>query len=211
MFSLTYGQTKILTDTTTKTIFAFGGEINEIFINYVIGLTQKESPNICFIPAASAENPYLINYWYQLCSPLSCTPYVQRVFVSSSSDQKTFEENLLQMDAIIVGGGNTLNMIAIFKAQGIDTVLEKAYKKGIILAGGSAGSLCWFKSGITDSRPQKLSIIQCLGFINASHCPHFSSEKERKPIYEEAILTNKILPGYACDDLAGMLFQNVFS
>ena len=208
LFSLAYGQTKVTTDTTTKTIFAFGGEINDIFINYVIGLTKKDSPKICFIPAASGDNPYLITYWYELCSKLSVKPSVQRVFVSSSEGSKSFEENLLQMDAIIVGGGNTLNMIAIFKAQGIDTVLAKAYQKGIILAGGSAGSLCWFKHGLSDSRPQKLSIIECLGFINASHCPHFSSEKSRKPLYEEAILNHKLMPGYACDDLAGMLFQN---
>jgi len=114
----------------------------------------------------------------------------------------------MQMDAIIVGGGNALNMIAIWKAQGIDTVIAKAYKKGIILAGGSAGSLCWFTNGISDSRPQKLSIVQGLVCINASHCTHFSGEKERKPLYESYILRNEISSGYACDDLAGILFQN---
>ena len=203
-----YGQTKVVTDTTTKTIFAYGGQINEVFVRYVISLTKKEHPKICFIPTAAADNPSYINYWYELCLNLPVKPSVLRVFINSSPDQKSFEESLLQMDAIIVGGGNTLNMVAIWKAQGIDTVLRKAYDKGIILAGGSAGSLCWFTNGITDSRPQKLSIVQGLGFINASHCPHFSGEKERKPLYESYILKNEMQPGYACDDLAGMLFQN---
>lgn len=112
------------------------------------------------------------------------------------------------MDAIIVGGGNTLNMMGIWRAQGIDTVLQKAYEKGIVLAGGSAGSLCWFTTGLSDSRPDKLSRIDCLGFIKASHCPHFSSEKSRKPLYLESIRKKEIPAGYACDDLAGMLFQN---
>jgi peptidase E len=112
------------------------------------------------------------------------------------------------MDAIIVGGGSTLNMIAIWKAQGIDTVLRKAYEKGIVMAGGSAGSLCWFMSGITDSRPKQLTLVDCLGFIQTSHCPHYHSEPGRKPLYQQEILNGHLPAGYACDDRAGILFQN---
>lgn len=215
IFSLTtllmntvYGQTKSSSDAIPRTIFAYGGELNPIFINYVISLTRKKNPKICFIPTALADNANYINYWYELCLDLPVKPSVLRLFINSSSEQKSFEEYLLQMDAIIVGGGNTLNMMAIWKAQGIDTVLRKAYEKGIILAGGSAGSLCWFTDGITDSRPQKLSLMQGLGFINASNCTHYTSEKERKPLYESYILKGEIPPGYASDDLAGMLFLN---
>jgi dipeptidase E len=190
------------------TIFAYGGAMDKIFIKYVITLTGKANPKICFLPTAGADNPYEINYWFKLCSKLPVKPSVQRAFVVSTPGQPDFEENLLQMDAIIVGGGNTLNMMGIWKAQGIDTVLQKAYKKGIVLAGGSAGSLCWFKSGLSDSRPKELSIVDCLGFIDASHCPHFSSELARKPLYEEFILEKRLLPGYAIDDMAGVLFQN---
>jgi peptidase E len=135
-------------------------------------------------------------------------PHVQRVFLNSSPELKTFEANLLSMDAIVVGGGSTLNMLAIWHAQGIDTVLKEAYNKGIVLAGGSAGSLCWFTSGYTDSRPQKLSIMHCLDFIHASHCPHYHSEASRRPLYHEAILKGLLPAGFACDDAAGMLFQN---
>ena len=112
------------------------------------------------------------------------------------------------MDAIIVGGGNTLNMMAIWKAQGIDTVLRKAYNKGIILGGGSAGSLCWFQGGTTDSRPKDLSIVKCLGFIQTSHCPHYHSEPLRKPLYFDNILQGRLSPGYAIDDKAGIVFEN---
>jgi peptidase E len=87
-------------------------------------------------------------------------------------------------------------------------VLRKAYKKGIILGGGSAGSLCWFTGGYTDSRPKQLSLVECLGFIQASHCPHYHSEPSRRPLYQEAVLTGKLSPGYACDDRAGILFEN---
>ncbi|MGE5520192.1 MAG: Type 1 glutamine amidotransferase-like domain-containing protein [Candidatus Dadabacteria bacterium] len=205
-----YGQSQTLpaSNTPVKTIFAYGGEINKDFLRYVIRLTKKTEPKVCFLPTAAADNPYYTNYWFEMCFDFAVKPSIQRMFVSSSPGQKSFEENLLGMDAIIVGGGNTLNMIAIWKAQGVDTVLRKAYEKGIILAGGSAGSLCWFKNGLSDSRPQKLSVVECLGFINASHCPHYSSEKTRRPLYLESVLKGEVPAGYACDDLAGMLFRN---
>lgn len=202
------GQTDAAAVNPVKTIFAYGGDLNKDFLRYVISLTKKAQPKICFLPTAGADNPYVISYWYELCLDLPVKPSIQRMFINSSPGQKTFEENLLAMDAIVVGGGNTLNMIGIWKAQGIDTVLRKAYERGIVLAGGSAGSLCWFKNGLSDSRPQKLSIVECLGFIGASHCPHYSSEKSRRPLYLESIQKGEIPAGYACDDLAGLLFQN---
>jgi len=200
--------TGLLQAQTTRTIFITGGDFSTPFIKYVISLTKKDHPKICFVPTASADNPYGINWWYSQCAELPVTPYVLRTFLNSSPEQKTFDETLMDMDAIIVGGGSTLNMLAIWKAQGIDTVLRKAYDKGIILGGGSAGSLCWFTGGFTDSRPQKLSLVQCLGFISNSHCPHYHSEPTRKPLYQDAILTGKLQPGYACDDRAGILFED---
>lgn len=131
-----------------------------------------------------------------------------RVWVNSNPNNKSFEEILLSMNAIIVGGGNTLNMLAIWEAQGIDTVLKKAYDKGIVLAGGSAGSLCWFTGGTTDSRPTALSLIGGLEFLNYSHCPHYNSEKSRRPLYHDNILKGMLSDGYACDDKSGVLFVN---
>lgn len=200
--------TGLLQAQTTRTIFITGGDFGVPFIKYVISLTHKSNPRICFVPTASADNPYSIARWYDVCTELPMKPYVLRTFLNSSPEQNTFEETLLGMDAIIVGGGSTLNMMAIWKAQGIDTVLRKAYEKGIVLGGGSAGSLCWFTGGFTDSRPKALSLVDCLGFIQNSHCPHYHSEPSRKPLYQDAVLTGKLLPGYACDDRAGILFQN---
>ncbi|HEY8930859.1 MAG TPA: peptidase E [Mucilaginibacter sp.] len=191
-----------------RTIFAYGGSYNKQFMRYVIALTKKSNPKICFLPTATGDNANYITAWYATCEDLPMRPYVQRTYVASYTDKKTFEENLLSMDAIVVGGGNTLNMMAIWKAQGIDTVLRKAYDKGIVLTGGSAGSLCWFQGGTTDSRPKDLSIVQCLGFIQTSHCPHYHSEPMRKPLYFENILKGKLSPGYAIDDAAGIVFEN---
>src|SRR4030095_15804722 len=203
-----HAQSKAVSETTQRTIFITGGSFNKDFLHYIIALTKKPQPKICFLPTAAGDNPYAINFWYELCLDMPVQPSVQRVLISASPEQKSFEEHLLSMDAIVVGGGNTLNMIAIWRAQGIDTVLRKAYEKGIVLAGGSAGSLCWFKNGLSDSRPKTLTIVECLGFINASHCPHYHSEENRRPLYLKSVEKGEIPAGYACDDEAGMLFVN---
>ncbi len=193
---------------TDKTIFAYGGQVTKAFVKHTAKLTQKEKPKICFIPTATGDSPYYINFWYQLTADLNIEPHVLKVWISSTNQTRTFEEILLEMDAIIVGGGNTLNMMAIWKAQEIDKALEKAYNKGVILAGGSAGSLCWFNGGTTDSRPKTLSIVQGMGLLNFSHCPHYHSEKSRKPLYHDNILSGQLANGYACDDRSGIVFVN---
>jgi len=192
----------------TRTIFAYGGGVNKEFLRFIIRLTKKNNPRICFLPTGSGDNAETIIGWYTICEDLPMRAYVQKSFIASYTEPKTFEENLLSMDAIVVGGGNTLNMMAVWKAQGIDTVLKEAYNKGIILSGGSAGSLCWFQGGTTDSRPRSLSIVKCMGFIQTSHCPHYHSEPLRKPLYFDNILRGKLSPGYAIDDKAGIVFEN---
>ena len=181
---------------------------NKAFIKYIAVLTGKSNPKICYVPTASADNPYGIVEWYSTCVDLPVRPFVLRTFLNADSSQQTFEETILSMDAIIVGGGSTLNMLGIWKAQGIDTVFRKAYEKGIVLAGGSAGSLCWFTGGYSDSRPKRLTIIDGLAFLNYSHCPHYHSEPSRKPLYWQAILDGKLKEGYACDDYSALVFVN---
>jgi dipeptidase E len=195
-------------DAPIRTIFASGGNYGPPFIKYVIALTKKTNPRICFLPSATGDSPTSTLAWYKNCEGLPMLPFVQNVFVASAHDKVTFEENLMSMDAIIVGGGNTMNMIAIWKVQGIDTVLRKAYNKGIILGGGSAGSICWFTGGTTDSRPKALSICEGLGFIPTSQSPHWLHEPLRRDVYRNAILAGKLDPGYACDDASALLFRN---
>lgn len=163
---------------------------------------------MCLLPTAVADNPYTINSWYERCNRLEINAFVQRMFISSYEQDKSFEEVLLSMDAILVTGGNTLNMLAIWKAHGIDQILKEAWGRGIILSGGSAGSLCWFEQGTTDSRPQKVTPINCLGFLEGSHCPHYDSEKTRRPLYHSYIQSGEFKAGYACDDRAAILFHD---
>ena len=112
------------------------------------------------------------------------------------------------VDGIVCSGGNTLNQQAIWAAQGIDVVLRKAWEQGVILGGASAGSLCWFEEGTTDSRPKELSTVKCLGFLRGSHSPHYDKEPGRRPLYQKLIGSGQMKPGYACDNDAGIYFED---
>ena len=178
------------------------------FLNYMAQLTGKETPNICFIPTASGDDADYINSFYTVCKQINVIPHVLKVWINSYDQKQTFEEIIDTMDAIVVGGGNTLNMLAIWEAQGITTALKKAYTNGVVMGGGSAGSLCWSNGGTTDSRPAELSIVKGMAFINKSHCPHYNSEKSRRPLYHKNILDGKLTDGYACDDRSAIHFIN---
>ncbi|MEL6560756.1 MAG: peptidase E [Bacteroidota bacterium] len=193
-----------------RTLFVYGGQVNLSFVRYAVELSGKENPRVCFLPTASGDNASYIQFFYELCDSLEVAvqPFVQGVWISSYSQEKSFEEILTAMDVIIVGGGNTLNMMAIWQAQAIDKALKKAYEQGAVLAGGSAGSLCWFNGGTTDSRPGELTVVEGLKFMDYSHCPHYHSEESRRPLYHENVKNGVLTAGYACDDLAGIVFKD---
>ena len=193
---------------TRKILIAGGGFVSAPFIRYMAQLTGKPRPRVCYLPTAVGDRPDAAINFYKACAPLDVTPLVQASFIASTEQHESWEEALLSMDAIIASGGNTLNQQAIWRAQGIDVVLRQAWERGIVLGGSSAGSLCWFEEGTTDSRPKELSVVQCLGFLAGSHCPHYNSEPGRRPLYQSLIASGKIKPGYACDDDAGLYFEN---
>ncbi|SEK36427.1 Peptidase E [Maribacter orientalis] len=176
------------------------------FLKYMAETTGKNKPNLCFIPTASGEDQDYINSFYDVCSQINVVPHVMSVWINSYDQKESFNEIISKMDAIVVGGGNTLNMLAIWKAQGIDIALKKAYDDGVVMGGGSAGSLCWFNGGTTDSRPKELSIVGGMSFIDKSHCPHYNSETSRRPLYHNNIVTGKLSDGYACDDRSAIHF-----
>ena len=194
--------------TATRKILVAGGGFRTAFIRYMAELTGKPRPRICYLPTASADSPEAIVAFYQYCAPLNVVPFVQTSFIASTEQLQSWEEVFLSMDAIVASGGNTLNQQAIWKAQGIDVILREAWDRGIVLGGSSAGSLCWFEEGTTDSRPKALSIVQCLGFLTGSHCPHYDSEPGRRPLYQSLIGAGQMKPGYACDDDAGIYFED---
>ncbi len=191
----------------TRKILIAGGGFNTAFIGYMATLTGKPRPRICYLPTASADNVGASLGFFQYCAPLNVEPHVQNAFIESFSQMQDWDEVLLSMDAIVCSGGNTLNQQAIWKAQGIDVVLRQAWDNGIVLGGASAGSLCWFEEGTTDSRPKALSLVKCLGFLQGSHSPHYDGEPGRRPLYHKLIGSGEMKPGYACDNDAGIYFE----
>jgi len=191
-----------------KLIFAVGGwktaKDGLPLMRYFVSLTGKPNPKICLLPTASGDSAESIVSWYDLMNQLDCRPRHLRLFQPSRVD--SWEEVLMDMDAIYVGGGNTLNMLAIWKDQGIDKVLRKAWEKGIVLGGGSAGAICWFAQGCTDSRPGKLTALDGLGWLPGSACPHFDAEK-RRAAFTDLVLAGEVKDGLACDDGAAVLFE----
>ena len=192
----------------TRKILIAGGGYGEAFIRYMAALTGKTRPRLCYLPTASADRPDGIVTWFRACAPLDVVPFVQESFIASSRQKQSWEEVLLSMDGIVASGGNTLNQQAIWKAQGIDVVLRQAWDRGIVLGGASAGSLCWFEEGTTDSRPKELTTVKCLGFLKGSHSPHYDREKDRRPLYHKLIGSGEMKPGYACDNDAGIYFED---
>ena len=191
-----------------RKILIAGGNYSTAFVRYMAKLTGKARPKLLFLPTASADRADGIIAWYKTCSTLDVTPLVQESFIASTKQSESWEEVLLNVDGIVASGGNTLNQQAIWKAQGIDVVLRKAWDEGIVLGGASAGSLCWFEEGTTDSRPKELTTVQCLGFLKGSHCPHYDREPGRRPLYQKLIGSGQMKPGYACDNDAGIYFED---
>jgi peptidase E len=192
----------------TRKILIAGGGFNTAFIKYMATLTGKPRPKLVYLPTASADSVNGTLSWFQNCAPLNVEPSVQNSFIASTQQLKGWDEVLLSVDGIVCSGGNTLNQQAIWKAQGIDAVLRQAWDRGIVLGGASAGSLCWFEEGTTDSRPKELSTVQCLGFIKGSHSPHYDREPGRRPLYQKLIGSGQMKPGYACDNDAGIYFED---
>ena len=195
-------------DASTRKILIAGGGFNTPFIRYMAELTGKPRPKLLFLPTASADSATSTLAWYRNCAPLNVEPSDQASFIASTRQDRGWDEVFLSVDGIVCSGGNTLNQQAIWKAQGIDVVLRQAWDRGIVLGGASAGSLCWFEEGTTDSRPKELSIVQGLGFLKGSHSPHYDAEPGRRPLYHKLIGAGQMKPGYACDNNAGIYFAD---
>jgi len=191
-----------------RQILAIGGGGGTPMMKYFLSLTGKKTPRVCYMATATGDPQASMEKWVaNMKANYDCDPHMQRMFVKSG-DLKSFEDELLAADAIYVGGGNTLNMIAVWKAQGVDKILRKAWEKGTVLGGGSAGSICWFEQGSTDSRPGKLTPMDCLGFLKGSNCPHYDGEKQRRPLFQDWVKKGEIMEGLAADNAVGLHFVN---
>ena len=180
---------------------AFGANPGQgIIENYILKQTKKKNPRICFIPTATGDNEAYKVSFYSTFTNLNCYPSHLDFFKRTPD----LNELILNQDAIFVGGGNTKSMLAVWKEWGLDKILKKAYLNGTVMSGVSAGAICWFQNGITDSWASNLKMMPCLNFVKGTCCPHYDEEPERKPAVRNLLLRNKIKNVYAVDGGAAL-------
>ncbi|MGR3764637.1 Type 1 glutamine amidotransferase-like domain-containing protein [Rossellomorea sp. NS-SX7] len=177
---------------------------NLLLDQYILDQSDKKSPEICFLPTASGDAEGYIERFYKAFSTLSCKPSHLSLFKLPTRDLESY---ILEKDIIYVGGGNTKSMLALWREWGVDQILEKAWNNGTILSGLSAGSICWFEEGVTDSYGEGLEVIEGLGFLEGSHSPHYDGEIERRPAYQSLIEAGRLKGGYGVDDGAALHFH----
>jgi peptidase E len=177
---------------------------NAALIGYILAQTGVASEaRVCFVPTASGDSATYIEAFYKTFSQFNCrTSHLP--FFDRTPD---LTARILNQDLIYVGGGNTKSMLAVWKEWGFDALLRQAWEAGIVLAGTSAGAICWFQQGITDSFANELHVIDCLGFLQGSCCPHYDGEVERRPSFHRMLKENTILPGYALEDYSAIHFK----
>jgi dipeptidase E len=175
-----------------------GGETLEqtgLLWEYVLGLAGKERPRMLFLPTAIADSDEGIVWFYERFAGRGELRHV-KTFPYPPADLR---ELVLGQDLICVSGGNTANMLAIWRVHGIDELLREAWENGTILWGASAGMICWFEQGVTDSFGPQLDAMDCLGWLEGSACPHYDGEELRRPRYRQLVDAG-MKDGIAADD-----------
>lgn len=177
-----------------------GGDTREQTLrlyDYVLALTGKERPKVMYVPTAIAEDPEGFATFHDTFTPRAGELAHLRTF--PWPQPPNLREAILAQDAICVSGGNTANMIAIWKVHGIDAMFREAWENGVVFFGASAGMICWFEAGVTDSFGPGLEGMGCLGFLPGSACPHYDGEERRRPRYRE-LIEGGFPEGIAADD-----------
>jgi dipeptidase E len=171
----------------------------------VLSLTGKPVPRVCFLPTASGDGREQTTRFYERFSTWPCEPSILSLFHLGRDRIVDPAGHLLAQDAIYVGGGSMRNMLAVWREHGIDNAMRSAWERGVVLAGLSAGAMCWFAGGVTMSggapRP-----VAGLHLLEDSMSVHLDGEPERLPAYRRAIADGELADGYAVDDCAALLY-----
>ena len=170
---------------------------------FIFDLTGARRPKVLYVPTAAGDADRAVVSFYRSFPSHSFEPSDLTLFQRTVGDLRSL---VMTQDAIFVSGGNTLNLLAVWRAHGLDEILREAWDAGVVLAGGSAGANCWFEASTTDSyligRADPLA--DGLGLVPGSFCPHFDSEPARRPEFHRLVGEGLLPPGIACDDLAAV-------
>ncbi len=178
---------------------------NPLLDEFVLSRARGRRPRIAFVGTASGDSPLYAARFLRAFRRHRCRPSVLSLFDPPRGGLRPF---VLGQDAIYVGGGNTRNLLVLWREWGLDRILREAWREGVVLAGLSAGSVCWFEEGLSDSVvPGALRPLPCLGFLPGSNCPHYDGEPGRRPTYRRLVASGRMRPGLAADDGAALVFE----
>src|SRR3954454_2814348 len=192
-----------------RQIVAFGGggfsmeRDNTLMDDYVFGLADTARPRVCFLPTASGDADHYIVRFYRAFDAARCEPSHVSLF-RRDGGAADIHQHILSSDLIYVGGGSVISLMGAWRAHGLDTTLRLAWEQGTVMCGGSAGSLCWFRSALSafHGAPQ---LVDGLGLLPYSNCVHFDCEREREGAFRQALLDG-MCAGYAAEDGAALHF-----
>lgn len=179
---------------------------NPLLDEFVLSLARSSRPRVCFLPTASGDAEGYTARFYRAFAALDCQPADLQLFARSVLDLESF---VLAQDVIYVGGGNTANLLAVWRTHGLDRLLRRAWEEGVVLCGLSAGMNCWFTQSVTDSFgiSRLAPLHDGLGLLPGSCCPHYDGEAQRRPTFHRLISAGELTPGWAADDGAALVFD----
>jgi peptidase E len=184
-------------------ILAMGG-FDEMLIRFAVSLAGVDRPRVLYVPTAVGDDEAHVADFYERAPERGLEPDHLELFGVPHEPRL----RVAHADVILVNGGNTANMLAVWRVHGIDAALLAAWERGVVLAGWSAGGNCWFESSVTDSFGSELDPLRDgLGLLGGSFCPHYDGEERRRPVYERLVAEGALPPGVACDDAAALHFD----
>jgi peptidase E len=193
-------------------IVAFGGggfsmEGNPLLDDYVLSITGQERPRVCFVPTASGDADHYLVRFYRRFANVSEASHLSlfRRDKGGGAVEGDIRAHLLRQDLIYVGGGSLLSLLGAWKAHGIDSILRAAWRKGVVLCGLSAGSLCWFDDAVTafHGPPEP---TRGLGLLPFSNCVHYDGEPQRREVFRRLVAERTIGPGFGVPDGVALHF-----
>jgi peptidase E len=171
---------------------------------YILDQTRKDRPKVLMIPTATGDDAEYVARFHAAFGELGARtqhlPFFHRT--------PELRSLLLAQDAIFVGGGNTKSMLAVWREWGLPEILKLAHESGVVLGGQSAGAICWFEQGVTDSWADRLRPLDCMGLLSGSCCPHYDGEVDRRPAYHALVQSRDLKPGYAIEDAVAAHFTH---
>jgi len=179
---------------------------NEALHDYIVSLLEAPAARVCLMPTASGDPQDQIRAFYEAIERRGCIPSAISLF-RLGDRPIDFAEHLLDQDAIYVTGGSMVNLLALWREHGIDDIMREAHSRGILLCGYSAGSMCWFETGVSrgSGAPEP---SRGIGLIAGSHCVHYSQDPARRDAYRSLVAGGEIPPGLALDDHAAALIRD---